>query len=247
MKSIQFNTVCENLQEKFNILKINQKYNFISDIFYTFTNNKNLKGLKTLKTETHKILAEYLAFKYLADRSILENIAFKIGSIEPDYNPFSYLRGFFVRPFFGHGSDNCRKYLKSAAKRLKKQNSDGVWYMFKLGVFIHYLADSFTYSHNNGYGGGVKEHDRYERNLDVFYREKISLLDTKLPVLMSRGVNLRLGELIDAVHEKYKNMQHNPEKDLLFILYMTCLATKRLSAKRKVQKRYSPAKPILNE
>ena len=42
-----------------------------------------------------------------------------------------------------------------------------------LGVIIHYIADYFTFPHNDHYPGNVKDHCYYERDLK-FWNESIS-------------------------------------------------------------------------
>lgn len=179
-----------------------------------------------MKTETHKLLANYIVENYMNNQSLLRKLAFKIGTVEPDYNPFSYLRGFYAQPFYGHNSTNCRRYILKTARKLENQGCDSVLKFFILGCFIHYLADSFTYTHNKYFRGGVKKHDMYERELHGIYLETIRSFNGDVPLQLG-AASADLPTLIKELHTRYEIVSGQPKTDMAYIMCITCLAVKR--------------------
>ena len=64
-----------------------------------------------MKTKDHRLLGEFLLKNTSLFPGKKERTFFLFGCVEPDYNPFTYLLGFFIHPFRGHHAENSARYL----------------------------------------------------------------------------------------------------------------------------------------
>ncbi len=117
-----------------------------------------------MKTETHLKYAKTLANKYFSN-SRFDRFLFILGSVLPDYNPFSYLKSFKIKPFFGHNWDNRKDYILSEIQKLKHRQLNA----FELGKLVHYICDAFTHTHNKEFKGNLLKHAAYEKALHNYF------------------------------------------------------------------------------
>lgn len=102
-------------------------------------------------------------------------LPFLIGSVEPDLNPFSYLRGMRRgKKFHGHNAANCTPFIRRSLFRLMSHGLDGALAWFRLGVLMHYVADTFTSPHNDFMDISIKDHVAYEAVLHLHLEEVLS-------------------------------------------------------------------------
>lgn len=160
-----------------------------------------------MKTETHFKLAIKLCGRCFPSATASQKAAFINGNIMPDINPFSYLRGFTVRPFFGHDWQNAQGFILSSAQKL----AAGRLGYFGLGVFMHYLCDAFTYTHNHCFHGSLSQHTKYEKRLHSCVLEGGNRFDFKIS-------NCSLTELIIDAHRLYEQSEPSFITDAKFIL-----------------------------
>lgn len=122
-----------------------------------------------LRKKSHISLA-----KYIVDHSHNKGLkkhryAFYIGSILPDIKPsFFYRKHEFTGTFppIQRMIHKLSEWNTQSGKCFKRRGTTaGVHYYLKLGQVSHYLADYFTFPHNRIYKGGLREHNRYERDL----------------------------------------------------------------------------------
>lgn len=180
-----------------------------------------------MKTETHLKYAKFLADKHFSQHKRISRCLFIIGCIEPDINPFSYLKGFFVHPFLGHNWVSRETYIlnKSASAESKKLNC------FKLGRLIHYVCDSFTYTHNTSFSGGVRIHTLYEKQLHALFDKNYDLPDSP----KNEGVSLN--QALSQLHEEYCRSASSKQNDIKFIrLAVQNVLTHGIPRARKEQK-----------
>ena len=108
---------------------------------------------------------------------LLRRELFLLGSMIPDFIPFTYLSGYReTHRWLGHSLPHSTPKIE---RNLKKRLSVGLRSAkdaFRLGVLLHYLADSFTYVHSAGFAGGRREHDRYERELRKVFPQFLHLV-----------------------------------------------------------------------
>ena len=93
-------------------------------------------------------------------------MAFLFGSFQPDCNPLTYLKGsrraYKLR---GHNFTNSQPYINAHIKLLQQRTRWNIWQYYTLGKLTHYLADAFTFPHNETYTDSLLEHRRYEDDL----------------------------------------------------------------------------------
>lgn len=122
-----------------------------------------------MKQADHQALARFLWNDPAAEslrRTPLRRSLFFAGSVEPDFNPFTYLRGVRQsRAMRGHHTVYSERHILSLAKRLCRDGVRTLSDVFALGTLMHYLADSFTYAHTDRFPGNTAAHREYEKAL----------------------------------------------------------------------------------
>ena len=98
--------------------------------------------------------------------------AFRLGCIEPDRNPATYLKGSFRSQWLrGHNYGNAKRYMFRISRRLEKKEHLNVLDYYTLGKLIHYTTDAFTYAHNEEFSTDLGEHMTYEAALQNYFLE----------------------------------------------------------------------------
>ena len=102
-------------------------------------------------------------------RSRRFELAFLFGSFQPDCNPLTYLKGSLrAYKFRGHNYSNSQRYIYSHIIRLQRRRRWTMWQYYTLGKLTHYLADAFTYPHNENYPDSMLCHHQYETDLRAY-------------------------------------------------------------------------------
>ncbi len=132
-----------------------------------------------MKKQDHKALAHYL-LNHLGQGRLFEKKwhrrLFLLGSVSPDYLPFTYLRGFWrSRAMLGHNTKYSMAHIQRSIKRLQKRGVETRRDCFALGTLMHYLADSFTFPHTESFEGNMSAHRRYEKELHACFAHRLSL------------------------------------------------------------------------
>lgn len=106
--------------------------------------------------------------------------AFMFGCIEPDMNPMTYTRGsLHHRRFRGHNAENARQHIHQCLETLQSTGLYTPYSYFVLGTLLHYVADTFTFPHNEGYTGTLLEHRAYEGELHRVFSRKLASYSCK--------------------------------------------------------------------
>lgn len=169
-----------------------------------------------MRKKSHISLAGYLLDSMKNDGLIQHKKAFYIGSILPDCTP-----SFITKR---HTIDETFHILKKEILKITDNyDSDrGIdrYFTRHLGVVTHYLADYFTYPHNNIFEGNIKEHCVYEKKLitalrsyvrseeAVKNRDKNFLFDTVDEIL----------RFIKSMHEEYLKVAKKIKVDCDYIV-----------------------------
>ncbi len=135
-----------------------------------------------MKHRDHRLLAQYLiALTPERWKDPKKKRAFLLGCVLPDYNPFTYMRGIRKsRRMAGHNSLYSEKHIYKVVHKLQKKGIRSCADCYSFGTLMHYLADSFTYVHTSSFRAGMREHNRYERELRAVF-----------PVLLSDALRHR--------------------------------------------------------
>lgn len=137
-----------------------------------------------MKQKDHKALAKFL-LDCAGDRQVLKKTwhrrFFLCGCLSPDYLPLTYFCGFQRHHTMrGHHARYSQKKIGKSIQRLQKRGVHRLRDCFRLGTLMHYLSDSFTYSHTDEFCGDMRAHRDYENRLHPYFSS--ALLQT-VPLL----------------------------------------------------------------
>ena len=123
-----------------------------------------------MRAKSHISLGHYLLDRYRPDLTRLHRKAFLLGCIQPDRNPFTYLKGSLKAQWFrGHNYINAQQFIHRIACRLEQKAALNTFDYYTLGKLIHYTADAFTYAHNEGFCTTLSDHRKYEIHLQKYF------------------------------------------------------------------------------
>ena len=114
-------------------------------------------------SKDHRMLGEFLARQMIKNTSPLAAHLFVTGCVFPDHNPLTYLRGLCMGyPFKTHFLFLSYPEIERLCRKLENRKKLYIWDYYTLGVLLHYVADAFTFPHNEHYTGSMLEHAQYE-------------------------------------------------------------------------------------
>lgn len=168
-----------------------------------------------MQKRSHKLLARTLLDSCNGFQKKRFELAFLFGSFQPDCNPLSYLKGSIQgKSFRGHNFSNSRHYIDRHILYLQRQSRWTVWQYYTLGKLTHYVADAFTFPHNETYPDSIAAHHRYEDALRIRFAQ----------YLQENGAFVReqspedLTNAIDRLHVQYLSSASNWRRDSHYIL-----------------------------
>jgi hypothetical protein len=167
-----------------------------------------------LQKRSHRLLAHTLLDGCSGFQKKRYELAFMFGSFQPDCNPLSYLKGSLrAKKFMGHNFSNSQTYIDRHIDRLQRRNSWTIWQYYTLGKLTHYLADAFTFPHNETYHDSLAAHRRYE---DTLRSQLDRYLSWNVPDPAQAQSNV-----IDAIyrlHEQYLSNISDGGRDIRYII-----------------------------
>ena len=132
-----------------------------------------------MQKRSHKLLASSLLESVEGFQARRFELAFLFGSFQPDCNPLTYLKGSLrAYKFRGHNYSNSQclhRAATSAASSARRRWT--MWQYYTLGKLTHYLADAFTYPHNEHYPDPLLCHHQYETDLRAYLQEYLANRD----------------------------------------------------------------------
>ena len=168
-----------------------------------------------MRKKSHISLARYLVNSKGMEELQAHKKAFYIGSIWPDCTiSFIYRR---------HSKEETFSIMKKELEKLvKSYRKKGINAKFcrHLGIVTHYIADYFTYPHNDFYTGNIKDHCLYEKELKFYLREYVKTDEAKRERLENLSVESleEICELIEKKHKEYANYLKMVEQDCTYIV-----------------------------
>lgn len=172
-----------------------------------------------MRKKSHISLAGYIVNSFDKQDLVRHKKAFYLGSILPDCKPtFLTTKHEFFTTF---------DMLKDEMKKLTIVNHENISnqraYWRNLGQVIHYIADYFTFPHNNTYDGSLKDHCIYEKHLKIRLKEYINSGEAE-----KNTVNLVPLESLDSLfqfiakaHEEYLIFKRSVQEDCRYIVNIT--------------------------
>jgi hypothetical protein len=170
-----------------------------------------------LQKRSHTLLASALLRSQHGFQAKRFEWAFLFGSFEPDCNPLSYLKGSLRgKKFGGHNFTNSQRYIFSQIRRLQSRSNWTIWQYYTLGKLTHYLADAFTYPHNDHFPDGLLDHHRYETNLRLEFANVMSQRS-----LQKVSYHYDLISAISDLHREYLAYGSDQGRDIQYIVLAT--------------------------
>lgn len=168
-----------------------------------------------MKTESHKLLGEYLIGTVRGFCEPKYEKAFLWGCIEPDFNFLTYLKGSGrIRLFRGHNFRNSEACVHHMIDTLQKNKDWGMREYYRFGKLIHYLSDAFTYPHNENFSGSIREHRKYEAELHNCFQRYIILKQCVPNEEKLRSVC----EVVELLHRQYLEAEVGKTTDVRYIV-----------------------------
>lgn len=152
-----------------------------------------------MQKRSHKLLASALLRSRQGFDARRFELAFLFGSFQPDCNPLTYFWGFRTswKPC-GHNFSNSQAYINRKIRALQKRARWTMWQYYTLGKLTHYLADAFTYPHNDHFPDSLMDHHRYECDLRRYLEGYLSQRKLELET-----VHRDLTDAIAELHRQY--------------------------------------------
>ena len=172
-----------------------------------------------MQKRSHKLLAATLLENTQGFQARRFELAFLFGSFQPDCNPLTYLKGSLrAYKFRGHNYSNSQRYIYSRISRLQRRQRWTIWQYYTLGKLTHYLADAFTYPHNEDYPESLIAHRQYEDELRQYLAEYL-----ESQTLRRAKARQDLVDAIDELHDQYMETVADMRRDVQYILRATAL------------------------
>ncbi len=185
-----------------------------------------------MRKKSHIALAKYLV-KESRDKELKKHkYAFYLGSILPDIKPsFIYRRHEISETF-----PALQKRIIGLSTNSQKEGESGsTKYYRHLGEVSHYLADYFTFPHNQKFTGGFRAHCSYEQELKKTLRHHIT--SGKAASRKKKYVELAapeaLIEFVNKAHQEYLTHQNDVEGDINHIIPINSQVLKSITSFKK--------------
>lgn len=167
-----------------------------------------------MKKKDHLLLGHFLLAKKEAPSGSIKRRLFLFGCVEPDINPFTYVRGSVRHQFLqGHNEENAREHFQKVLEKLNRSGVRTPWQWFTLGTLIHYAADSFTFPHNKSlFPGSLADHVAYELQLHALFPQYLSAMAG------GWGFHTVRNQSLEALRQRYLREAGAARTDCRYIL-----------------------------
>lgn len=169
-----------------------------------------------MRKKSHISLARDIV-RHTQDEDLKQHrFAFYLGSILPDIKPSFLYRKHEISATF----DKVRQDIRVLSDKIQDKKGQKRKYYRNLGQITHYIADYFTFPHNQSYTGGLKEHCSYEKKLKNRLKEYLG--DTHREIqdgLHKEFINSdALCDFIEQSHHRYLKQKMDVDWDIRHIV-----------------------------
>ena len=172
-----------------------------------------------MQKRSHKLLASTLLKSQHGFGARRFELAFLFGSFQPDCNPFTYLKGSLrAYKFRGHNYSNSQLYIAAHIASLRRHRNWTMWQYYTLGKLTHYLADAFTYPHNETFSESLLAHRQYEDALRTYLAEYLQHRS-----LLRQQFREDLAAALEELHRQYLECRSDLQRDVQYIIQATSL------------------------
>ena len=170
-----------------------------------------------MRKKSHISLAQFIVKNSDSLELNQHKKAFYLGSILPDCKP-SFLT---EKHQFNGTFEKVQGYIRDLTENCVFEERDQRSYWRRVGEVVHYIADYFTFPHNDHYPGNVKDHCYYERDLKFGMR---AFLETEEAAQIKEHVAAydsveELTSYIRSIHNSYMKLAHTVEEDIRYIVH----------------------------
>ena len=123
-----------------------------------------------MRKKSHISLAQFIVKNSDSLELNQHKKAFYLGSILPDCKP-SFLT---EKHQFNGTFEKVQGYIRDLTENCVFEERDQRSYWRRVGEVVHYIADYFTFPHNEIYPGNLKDHCMYEKELKLYLREYLN-------------------------------------------------------------------------
>ena len=186
-----------------------------------------------MRKKSHISLAGQIMDSMELDNVFDYRLPFYVGSIWPDCRPsfvttphkfditFDDIERKISKFIANYDKDKGKKMLGFLKHYKTKKKGVSILSSIRMGVVLHYIADYFTFPHNDHYPGNVKDHCYYERDLKFGMR---AFLQTEEAAQIKEHVAAydsveELTSYIRSIHNSYMKLAHTVEEDIRYIVH----------------------------
>lgn len=182
----------------------------------------------------HYMLGGFLAQHMIKNSSPLANHLFVIGCVFPDQNPMTYLRGLCMgHPLKTHFLFLSYPEILRLCNKLENRKKLYIWDYYTLGVLLHYVADAFTFPHNEHYKGSMLEHAGYE--FTQLHNTFEQYLNSELDVEIYSTSNMQnIESTFSKLHDSYMQTEPSAACDSKYICEACAVICARILEKEAV-------------
>lgn len=170
------------------------------------------------------MLGKHLASIYFTKTPRRYTFAFLTGCIQPDRNPTTYLKGSIRhRLLHGHNWTNSQKYMQKICRRLENRKKLRLLDFYTMGKLIHYVADAFTFTHNEWFDRDILTHRYYETDLEIQFLKMLSSCHSPRP---ERSENVM--DIIRSYHAEYRRFPVSMSADCRYSILVSSMVVAML-------------------
>lgn len=173
-------------------------------------------GVTLMRKKSHMSLSMYLVDSM--DNELLENHkkAFIMGSILPDCKPSFVTTKHNIDETF----DIVCRFIDELTVDTDGFKRISTAYCRKLGEVTHYLADYFTFPHNDIFDGNIREHCKYEKHLKKALKQYIRSRHVAVnrQIIDSLTTPQDLIDYVIKIHNQYLSCDKTVESDCMYIV-----------------------------
>ncbi len=169
-----------------------------------------------MRKKSHISLASYLMNNIQTEELSNHKKAFYLGSILPDCVPSFITRKHCIEDTF----EILRDEIVKITDDYDVDRGITGYYCRHLGVITHYIADYFTFPHNEAFNGSLREHCSYEKNLIHAlknYVESNDIRDNRLQNDAFYTVD-EICDFIKKMHQEYQRAMKLIKIDCMYIV-----------------------------
>lgn len=173
-----------------------------------------------MRKKSHISLARYIVESTDVQMLKVHKKAFCLGNILPDCKPSFLTTKHEYRQVFYLVKEDIEKLTEYYGS----YEEAGRVYFRDLGQVIHYMADFFTFPHNEHYEGNLKDHCKYEKRLKHHLKKYIKegqLNRNRSDAIYFKDSN-ELLTFIQDMHAEYMKCKRSVEEDCIFIVNLCC-------------------------